>query len=389
MRILVIGGSGSFIGAGAVRELAGRGHEVAAFGRVAPSQEGVRHFAGDRRRLAEAAAALQAFAPDVVLDVILSSDAQARELMGIFRGVARRVVALSSMDVYRACGVLHRLEPGPLEPLPLAESSPVRTRLQIYPPTQIAALQRIFGWLDDQYDKIPVERVVLGDPSLPGTVLRLPLVYGPGDKLHRFLPVLKRIDDGRRAILMADEFARWRGTKGYVDNVAAAVALATVSERASGRIYNVGEADAPTELEWGRAIANATGWTGEFVIVPADRAPAHLRAPGNYAQHWVADTSRIRAELGYAERIGREEALRHPDRPYLRILKTIDRPSRSFSFCARPIATIAYSTFSASKRCSNRSRRPAFFITSADVILRPLNRRLTTSSPRRSTALAL
>ena len=38
--------------------------------------------------------------------------------------------------------------------------------------------------------------------------------------------------------------------------------------------------------------------------------PAHLRAPGNTAQHWVADTSRIREELGFRESIDREVAIR-------------------------------------------------------------------------------
>jgi len=34
-------------------------------------------------------------------------------------------------------------------------------------------LQKLFGWMDDEYDKIPVERAILSDPELPGTVLRL------------------------------------------------------------------------------------------------------------------------------------------------------------------------------------------------------------------------
>ncbi len=56
--------------------------------------------------------------------------------MGIFRGVATRVVAASSMDVYRACGVLHGSEEGPLEPVPLTEKSALRTKLQTYPAAQ-------------------------------------------------------------------------------------------------------------------------------------------------------------------------------------------------------------------------------------------------------------
>ena len=38
--------------------------------------------------------------------------------------------------------------------------------------------------------------------------------------------------------------------------------------------------------------------------------PAHLRAPGNTAQHWIGDTTRIREELGCRETLTREEAIR-------------------------------------------------------------------------------
>jgi nucleoside-diphosphate-sugar epimerase len=310
MRILVIGGSGAFIGARLVDELARLGHDVVVFSRVAPRKSDVRHIAGDRRRLADYSASLRAAAPDVVVDAILSSAAQVGELQKIFRGIAKRIVALSSMDVYRACGVLHRLEPGELEPLPLTEMSPVRTKLQTYPPAQIAKLQHIFGWLAEEYDKIPVERAVLSDAALPGTVLRLPMVYGPGDKLNRFFPVVKRIADRRPAIVFTETFAAWRGTKGYVDEVAAAIAAAAVDDAAVGRTYNVGEADTLSELEWARMIGDAMGWRGELVVVPDDRAPAHLRTPANFAQHWVAETAAIRRALGYRERVSREEAVR-------------------------------------------------------------------------------
>ena len=32
------------------------------------------------------------------------------------------------------------------------------------------AAVEVFGWLDDEYDKIPVEREILGDVGLPGTI---------------------------------------------------------------------------------------------------------------------------------------------------------------------------------------------------------------------------
>ena len=311
MRVLSIGGTG-FIGPFISAELERLGHEVYLFHRARThATPGPREIFGDRRRLADSAADLRALAPDVVIDVILSSGRQARELIEVFAGAAGRIVALSSMDVYRACGLTHRLEEGPLEPLPLTESSALRTKLQTYPPAQVQMLQQIFGWLDDEYDKIPVEREILArSNALPATILRLPMVYGPGDPLHRFHPIVKRIMDGRRVIPFSEKMASWRATKGYVENVAAAVALAAVSNCPAGRIYNVGEIDTLTELEWARRIAGALGFTGDFAVLPDDRVPPYLRAPGNTEQHWVADTTRLREELGFQERVSRDEAIR-------------------------------------------------------------------------------
>jgi nucleoside-diphosphate-sugar epimerase len=170
-------------------------------------------------------------------------------------------------------------------------------------------LQKLFGWIDDEYDKIPVERAVLGDPELPGTVLRLPMIYGPGDHLCRFHSVLKRIDDGRRRILFEEGWAAWRSPRGYVENVAAALALAAVSERAAGRVYNVAETPAFSELDWAGKIAAATGWDGQFIVLPKERTPPHLVSPGNSAQHWETDSTRIRRELGYKELVPLDEAI--------------------------------------------------------------------------------
>jgi nucleoside-diphosphate-sugar epimerase len=136
------------------------------------------------------------------------------------------------------------------------------------------------------------------------------MVYGPRDRQHRWFPYLKRMADGRPAILLGQGLSAWRWTRGYVENVAAAVALAVSDPQAIGRVYNVGEEDASSEAEWVHALAAAVGWTGEVVIVPDDRLPQHL-APGiDTVQHLVADTTRIRRELGYRESITRDEALR-------------------------------------------------------------------------------
>ncbi len=107
MRILLIGGNG-FIGSPLARELRASGHPVAIFHRTADKylDDDVVRIQGDRNRLSDHLEQIQRFSPEVIVDLILSSKEQARQLMSTSRKVARRVIAISSMDVYRAWGVL-------------------------------------------------------------------------------------------------------------------------------------------------------------------------------------------------------------------------------------------------------------------------------------------
>ena len=241
MRILLIGGNG-FIGRFVIAALQQQGHELAILHRgttAAPS--GVNEIRGDRHQLNASAQELKLFAPDVVIDLIISSGPQAEELMNIFRGATRRVVMLSSIDVYRAIAVSQGTESGPLQELPLTEESELRCSPHPYPRESMQTMRKIFPWVTDDYDKVPAERTVMNDRELPGTVLRLPMVYGPGDRLHRFCPVVKRIVDGRPHIIFSEALAAWRSPRGYVENVATAIALAATEDRAARRIYNVCE----------------------------------------------------------------------------------------------------------------------------------------------------
>ena len=308
MRILLIGGNG-FIGSPLMRELQASRHEVAIFhrGADATAASNTTQISGDRNRLPDFLDQLRQFAPDVIVDLILSSGEQARQLMNVAKKLACRVVALSSMDVYRAWGVCQNSEGPELEALPLTEDARLRTSRSLYPPDKVKMMQGIFSWLTDEYDKIAVEEEVR---SFNGTVVRLPVVYGPGDPLHRFFPVLKRCADGRPFILLPDDFAAWRSPRGYVDNVAHAIALACASEKSAGHTYNVCEEPCLSELEWQTRIAKQVDWPGKLIAIPKDLAPEHIVVPGNANQHMVVSSARIRSELGYAERIGVDEAIR-------------------------------------------------------------------------------
>src|SRR5438093_11466687 len=100
--------------------------------------------------------------------------------------------------------------------------------------------------------------------------------------------------DGRRVILLEEGRAQWRWTRGYVENVAAAIALAVTDDRAAGHIYNVGEREVFTELECLERIAKTVGWTGTIKMISRASLPKHLVLPYEWTPHPPADTTRIR-----------------------------------------------------------------------------------------------
>jgi nucleoside-diphosphate-sugar epimerase len=312
MRILILGGT-NFVGPHVVRQLAASGHEITIFHRGATEAElpeRVRHIHGDfasfDAHLDELKRPDGLKSPEVVLDMVPFREEDAARVKA-FAGVARRVVVISSQDVYRAYGRLWRTEPGPPDTVPLTEDSPLREKLSP-------------AGLD--YNKTAIERAVMNDQNLPATILRLPATHGPGDDKHRLFPYLKRMDDGRPAILLDEAYAGWRWSRGYVEDVAHAIALAVTDERATGRIYNVAYPETPSEAEWVKAIARVYDSdrpltpdtrhpSVEVVALPSHQLPPSLRREMfDFSQQYEVDSSRIRRELGYSETVPFDEALR-------------------------------------------------------------------------------
>ena len=220
MRILVIGGTG-FVGPHVLRCLAGRGHEIVAFHRgqtEADLPPEVVHLHGDREGIADHRPELRDSRAEVVLDTRPMTEGQARSVVeavaelpaGWSRSAAEMsIVPMESCADRSRCG-RGRADRGGrgIATAALALSWRVSPRKE-----------DPMRWLDD-YEKILVERVVMESRDLPGTVLRLPMVYGPGDDAHRLFPYVKRIDDGRDVILIEDARARWRWARGYVEDIA-------------------------------------------------------------------------------------------------------------------------------------------------------------------------
>ncbi len=293
MRILIIGGtrlSGPFL----VRNLLRLGHQVLLFHRgnntqniptgveqiLAPPQPGT---SPDRYQLRNFAEAFRSFKPDVAIHMIAFTRDDAEIFVETFRGVASRVVVPSSSDVYRVMGILNRTESGPPVPVPIDENGPLREKLSVHGAGN---------------EKRWVEQVVLSEPKLPATVLRLPAIYGPGS--YRRNDWIKRMLDDRPAIVLGSGEARFRFTHSFAEDIGLAIALAAIDERAAGRIYNVGEHDTPPERKRLEDFARVAGYRGRIVEVADELIPGGDGLPFP-DQDWLLDTNRIRVELGFNE----------------------------------------------------------------------------------------
>jgi nucleoside-diphosphate-sugar epimerase len=295
-RIVVLGGTG-FVGPFIVRQLLEDGHDVTLFHRghrEPPGTERAEHVHAEFARLPAYVSRLSRRKPEVVIDVSPGIGKGGHGVLH-FAGVAERGVVLTSMDVYRAMLVLWGESAEP-QPMPVTEESALRDEPSPDLPPDLA------------FDNVTVEQAMQGRADFPVTVLRCPFIYGPLDTQRRLRAYVRRMRDRRPAIVLDQQFARLRWSRGYVENVAAAAVAAISDDRAAGRTYNVAEPDALTEDEWIRAIADAFGWDGRVVVSEPHALPPDLRVPLP-SQDLFANTSRIRDDLGYDEHVTRRDGL--------------------------------------------------------------------------------
>ncbi len=295
MRVLVVGGT-LFMGLAAVKRLVAEGHEVTVFHRGNRCEQvppRVAHIHGDSFELSSYRNEIAVFSPDAVLHMNLWNTADTQEAISAISGATDRFLAISSANVYRSYGLLHRWETAET-PYRAADSEdgPLRT----------------FRIPDDMEhdEKIAVEEVVMNARGLKPTVLRLPATHGPNDPLHRGYEYLWRMDAGRPHIVVNDIFGEWRWSRGYVDNMVDAFMLVLINETAINKIYNVCDPETMTQVEWIEAIAKAAGWKGE--VISTSLVPPSEKQ--DYRHHFVKDSTAIRCELGYRESVDTAQWIR-------------------------------------------------------------------------------
>lgn len=288
MRVLVIGGTG-LVGPHVVRELLSVSTiEVSTFTRTGKARLCEISFKGDRDDLSALRDVLSQVRPDVVIDMIPFTAKSAETLVSALNaaGLKCRMVAISSIDVYRAYGRMHRTETAPYQTCPISENMALRQEL---------------GLEGLRYDKLNVERILF-DAFDDICVLRLPATYGWPDTT-RVARYLDQMMDGAEVITLPADVAEFRFSRCFHKNAAFAIKLAVLSQPRGAHVYNVAEPKAFSELEWAEKIAACCGWRG--VIDLTDWTPVAERP----TQHLDVSTEAIRRELGFFEKYDVEEGL--------------------------------------------------------------------------------
>jgi nucleoside-diphosphate-sugar epimerase len=284
-RILLLAGNG-LVGQATCRRLASRGFRVTVChtGRTAvPNLPQIDQIVMEAKPLPITAfpvSAMEAAKGGVVVHFQCMGALDGEAFKSAFDGVAERLVLISSSDVYRAYGRFIRSETGPLEPTPVAEDAALRERLHPYR-DQADGPGDLLYW----YDKIEAERALRSASASETTVLRLPKVYGPG---------------GNADLATVYGFAakpHWRWTHGYLENIAAAIALACRHPAAANEVFNLGEGDTPT-------MGERLSW-----LPPRPDYPSAI-GEQDFLQDVHTDTSKVRRLLAYDDIIDERSAMR-------------------------------------------------------------------------------
>ena len=309
MKVLVLG-CGGMIGDAIARALAVQGAIV-----VCASRHG---WTGDcgtmlgvRANRDDAASVLEVIGAqkiDVLIDVVAYTPAETQRLVTEIDGTIGQYVLLSSMDVYRNYGLLHRTERGRPDDGPLDEDAPLRTRLYPYRAESPRPPGAADAWLD-HYDKIPIENLARA-MATPWTVLRLPMVFGPDDKQRRFGwaigPMLANAD----MVELPPDWLDWTAAYGFVGNVAAAVAAMAGDKRAYRQTFNVTDADPAPHRVWLDRFRQRTGWRGRVNETPNAPFPGgDVVAALDFQAQLSVCGRKLRDALGFEAPVSLEQAL--------------------------------------------------------------------------------
>ena len=292
MDILVIGGTGP-TGHFMVSELHRRGHTVVILhtGRheISETPAAIEHIHADPYDTDALCAALGKRR----FDICIAAYGRLRSIAAIMRGRVGQFISIGGQPAY-----LGYMNPGLFRPPGL----PV-------PTAEDAALVTEKAQDEKGYRIVRTEQAVF--EHHPDAVhFRYPYVYGPYQPVPREWCIVRRIID-RRPFIILPEDGLTLHSFGYAENLAHAVLLAIDKPAAAaGQIYNCADDTVLSLRQVTEIIAEALGHRWEILSMPwplAVSARPLIMQP--LPTHRVADTGKLKRELGYRDKVPPAEAL--------------------------------------------------------------------------------
>jgi len=291
-RALVIGGTGP-TGHFIVNGLRDRGFAVTILHRGTHERdeipEDVEHLHTDPFDPDALAAALT----DRTFELCVATYGRLRRIAEVMKGRTERFVSIGGVPAYRGYHHAELFEPAGL---------PVPTR-------EDAAL--VAHEADDEkgWRIVRTEEAVF-DAHPNACHFRYPIVYGPYQLVPREWSFVRRVLDGRRHVIVAEDGLTLHHY-GYAENLAHALLLAVDRpDAAQGQIFNCGDEEVLTLRQVIEIVADALDHTWEIVSMPWDVAvPARPFVGQPWTTHRVFDLTKLRTRLGYRDVVPAREAV--------------------------------------------------------------------------------
>jgi nucleoside-diphosphate-sugar epimerase len=226
-------------------------------------------------------------------DLTIAAYGRLRRIAEIMAGRTARFISIGGVPAYRGYMNPTVLKPVGL-PIPTAEDAPIVPNEQ----------EDAKGWRVAQ-----TEQVVFAHH--PGaTHFRYPFLYGPYQIAPREWCIVRRILDGRGAIILPESGLALNHAC-HVENAAHAVLLAIDQPQKSvGQIYNCGDQRLLTLRQIVEVIASALDAQIEIISMPWEFAAASRPLMAQpWMTHRVLDLTKIHTQLGYQDLVEPEEAM--------------------------------------------------------------------------------
>lgn len=217
MKILVIGGT-RFIGRHVVPRLLQAGHEVTLFNRgyhPNPFSRQVSVIVGDRKVSGQLVEKTKTMSFDAVIDMVAYTKEDMIEAIQAFSGKTKHFIFISTRSVYKQPVCVPIRENDPLEDNPVMS----------------------YG-----FKKVEAESVLMQayqSSGFPGTILRMPAIYGEFDYQVREWYFIKRLLDNQPHMLLP-AYGLGVNHREYAGNIAEQVAFLLSKSESIGEIFNSG-----------------------------------------------------------------------------------------------------------------------------------------------------